>query len=172
MERGRDFLRSQVADAVMQHRSLLESVESHQKDAEDGRFKALCAGWVPRLQAHQRELEQFAEGLGATGGGEKVKHALGSIVGKARGAMDAMRGNDFLRLVGDVVMIRQAQDTCATFAAIGDRIGEPRLAELGRRGEREHDEMQRDFNRLIQDMFVEQVVEWEAGETGERKAAD
>lgn len=169
MERGRDFLRSQVANAVMQHRSLLESVESHQKEADDGRVKALCSGWVPRLQSHQRELEEFAAGLGATGGGEKVKHALGSIVGMARGAMDAFRGNDIHRLIGDVVMIRQAQDTFATFAAIGDRIGEPRLAELGRRCEREHDEMQRDFNRLIQDLFVEQVVE---GEEGMQEAAD
>jgi hypothetical protein len=60
-------------------------------------------------------------------------------------------------VVGDIVAIRQSQDTFATFAAVCDRIGEPRLAEIGRTCERDHDEMQKEFNRLAQDLFVAHV---------------
>lgn len=168
MERGRDFLRAQVSNAVMQHRSLIESLEDHQKQTEDSRYRELCGRWIPRLEDHQRQLESYRDTLGEPSG-ETMKKAMGSLLGKAKDAVDAVRGSDFLRLVSDVVMIRQAQDTLSTFAAVGDRIGETRLAELGRHGEREHDEMQRDFNRLVQNVFVEHVNE---GEAGARKAAD
>ena len=39
--------------------------------------------------------------------------------------------------------------------AVGVRLGEPRLAELGRQCEQEHDEMQREFNLLSHELFVE-----------------
>ncbi len=154
MERGRDFLRSQVSNAVMQHRTLLENLEDHERQAEDPRYRELCARHLPHMREHQRMLEEYRDTLGEESGAG-LKEAVGTVLGKARDAVDAMRENDFLRLVGDIVTIRQSQDTFATFAAVGDPLGEPRLAEIGRTGERDHDQMQRDFNRLAQDMFLE-----------------
>lgn len=154
MERGRDFLRAQVSNAVMQHRTLLENLRDHAGQAEDPRYRALCERYQPRMAAHQRMLEEYRATLGEAGG-EGLKGALGSMLGKARDAVDAMRESDFLRLVGDIVTIRQAQDTFATFAAAGTRLGEPRLAEIGRQCGQEHDEMQREFNLLAHEMFVE-----------------
>lgn len=154
MEKGRDFLRAQVSNCVMQHRTLLENLEDHQKQAEDPRYRELCARYIPGLQQHQRMLEEYRDTLGEEAGAG-AKEALGAVLGKARDFADLFRGSDFLRLVGDIVTIRQSQDTFATFAAAGDQLGEPRLAEIGRQGEKDHDQMQRDFNRLVQQLFVE-----------------
>lgn len=156
MERGRDFLKAQVNNAVMQHKTLLENVEDHAKQADDGRYRALCQKYITGMQEHQRMIEAYATSIGSEGPGV-VKRALGAALGKARDTVDAMRETDFLRLVGDIVTIRQAQDTFATFAAVGERIDEPRLAELGRTCERAHDEMQREFNQLVRSMFVDHV---------------
>ena len=154
MERGRDFLRAQVSNAVMQHQTLTENLEDHAKQAEDARYRDLCTRYIPRMKQHQKMLEEYRATLGEESGGG-AKEVLGSVLGKARDFADMFRGSDFLRLVGDIVTIRQSQDTLATFAAVGDQLGEPRLAEIGRQGERDHDEMQRDFNALVQQLFVE-----------------
>jgi hypothetical protein len=79
-----------------------------------------------------------------------------------------MRETDFLRIVGDIVLIRQAQDTFATFASAGEKLGDTRLAELGRMGEREHDTMQKEFNMLCADMFVDHVT----GRVEQKTASD
>jgi hypothetical protein len=156
VDTGNDFLRSQVNNAIMQHKSLVENIEGHSKQAEDPRFSELCRRYVPRLQAHQRMLEDYGRTIGAEGGGT-MKKALGDVLGKARETVDAFREDDFLRLVGDIVMIRQAQDTFATFASVGELIGEPRLADIGHECANDHDTMQREFNSLVRDMFVEQM---------------
>lgn len=156
MEEGRDFLRAQVSNAVMQHQTLLRNLEDHAKQAEDPRYRQLCERHLPRMREHQQMLETYRSQLGEPSG-EAGKKLLGAVLGFGRDAVDAMRGNDFLRVVGDIVTIRQSQDTFATFAAAGDRIGEPRLAEIGRNAERDHDQMQREFNQLVQELFVEQV---------------
>lgn len=154
MDTGRDFLRAQVSNAVMQHKTLLENLRDHSTQAHDQRYRELCTRYLPKTEQHQRMLEEYRATLGEEAG-SGAKEILGSVLGKARDAVDALRDSDFLRLVGDIVTIRQAQDTLATFAAVGDQLGEPRLSEIGRQGEQDHDEMQRDFNRLVQQMFVE-----------------
>ncbi|HEY0020267.1 MAG TPA: hypothetical protein VGC13_28480 [Longimicrobium sp.] len=156
MHEGRDFLRAQVSNCVMQHKTLLESLEDHEKQAEDAQFRALCTRYLPRVREHQSKLDEYRATLGEVSG-EGFKAALGFVLGKAKDAADALRTDDFLRIVEDIVMIRQAQDTFGTFAAAGDRIGEPKLAELGRQGQQEHDEMQREFNALVAEMFVRQA---------------
>ena len=156
MHEGRDFLRAQVSNCIMQHRTLIESIEDHEKQAEDEQFRALCTRYLPRLRQHQGMLDEYRATLGEASG-QGLKAALGFVLGKAKDAADAMRNDDFLRVVEDIVMIRQAQDTFGTFAAAGERIGEPRLAELGRQGAQEHDEMQREFNALVAEMFVRQA---------------
>jgi hypothetical protein len=169
MERGIDFLKSQVNNAVMQHGSFLESLRDHADQADDQRFRDLCSRHVPMMEQHQRMLEDYQRELGADGGG--VKEALGKMMGKAKDLADSVRENDFLRLVGDIVMARQSEDTFKTFREAGKTLGNARLQQIGDVGERHHDEYVKEANRLAQSMFVENV---RAGETGAttRSSAD
>jgi hypothetical protein len=155
METGIDFLKSQVNNAVMQHKSFLEALEDHEQQAEDARFRDLCSRHIPRVREHQRMLEQYQSALGAEAG--EGKKFLGAVLGKARNLADAARESDFLRLVGDIVMSRQAEDTFKTFRDAGRALGNAQLAEIGELGERHHDEYNREANRLVQLMFIEHV---------------
>ncbi|HEX6630352.1 MAG TPA: hypothetical protein VF048_04640 [Gemmatimonadaceae bacterium] len=155
MDRGMDFLKSQVNNAVMQHKSLLRALEDHESQAEDARYRDLCSRHIPNMREHQRMLEDYQERLGAeAGAGKKV---MGAAMGMARDLADAARESDFLRLVGDIVMARQAEDTFKTFREAGRALGNEELARIGEIGERHHDEYARDANRLVQSMFVEHV---------------
>jgi hypothetical protein len=156
MDTGRDFLRAQLNNAIMQHQALLESLRDHADQADDPRFRQLCQQYLPQMERHQGMIEEYGRSIGAEGSGG-LKGMLGSALGKAKDAVDAMRETDFLRLVGDIVLIRQAQDTFATFASAGETLGEQRLAELGRMGEQEHDTMQRAFNSYCAELFVDHV---------------
>ncbi len=159
MDRGIDFLKSQINNAVVQHRAFLDALETHEQQAEDSRFRDLCSHHIPRVREHQRMLEEYQTALGAEGGaGKKV---LGAVLEKARDLADAARESDFLRLVGDVVMSRQAEDTFKTFREGGRILGNVQLAQIGEIGERQHDDYHREANRLVQLMFVEHVRELE-----------
>ena len=163
MDRGIDFLKSQVNNAVMQHKTFLEALEDHEQQAEDGRFRDLCSRHIPRVREHQRMLEDYQTAIGSEGGeGKKI---LGAMLGKARDLADAARESDFLRLVGDIVMSRQAEDTFKTFREAGRALGNTQLAQIGEVGERHHDEYNREANRLVQLMFVEHVRGVEPGTT-------
>lgn len=153
MERGLEFLKSQVSNAVMQHRTFLQSIEDHEMQAQDPRFRDLCGGFIPKAREHQRLLEDYAHTLGSTEG--MVKKAAGVAFGVARDLADAVRPSDFLRLVGDLVMARQAEDTFKTFREAGRALGIQQLATIGEMGERHHDEFVKEGNRLAQQMFVE-----------------
>jgi hypothetical protein len=155
MDRGIDFLKSQVNNAVMQHKAFLEALEDHEKQAEDIRFRDLCSRHIPNVREHQRMLEDYQEALGAEGGAEKK--LVGAVLGKARDLADAGRESDFLRLVGDIVMSRQAEDTFKTFRDGGRILGNTQLSQIGEIGERHHDYYNREANALVQQMFVEHV---------------
>ena len=155
MDNGLDFLKSQINNAVMQHKTFLEGLQDHEQQAEDSRFRDLCSRHIPRVREHQRMLEEYQHTLGAEmGGGKKF---LGAVLGKARDLADAARESDFLRLVGDIVMSRQAEDTFKTFRDGGRTLGNSELAQIGELGEKQHDEYNREANRLVQQMFVEHV---------------
>jgi hypothetical protein len=155
MDRGIDFLRSQINNAVMQHRTFLDGLVDHESQAVDERFRALCASFIPRASAHQQMLEDYQRELGAEAG--MAKEFVGKAMGAARDLADAARGDDFLRLVGDIVTSRQSEDTFKTFREAGRQLGIQRLAEIGEQGERHHDDYNRDANRLAQQLFVEYV---------------
>ena len=155
MDRGMDFLKSQVANAVMQHQTFLKNLEDHEGQAEDTRFRDLCTRHIPRVREHQRMLEEYAASIGAESGG--AKKALGAVLGVARDLADAARESDFLRLVGDIVTSRQSEDTFKTFREAGRTLNDTRLAQIGETGERHHDEYAKEANRLVQQMFVEHV---------------
>lgn len=153
MERGIDFLKSQVNNAVMQHGTFLQNLEDHERQAEDARFRDLCSRHIPRMREHQRMLEQFQQRIGAEAG--VAKQMLGKALGVARDLADAVRESDFLRLVGDIVTARQSEDTFKTFREAGRGLGIEELARIGEVGERHHDEYVHEANRLAQLMFVE-----------------
>ena len=82
MARGIDFLKSQINNAVMQHQTFVESLVDHEKQAEDARYRALCARFIPKAQAHQRMLEDYQAEIGAEAG--TAKKVLGKALGIAR----------------------------------------------------------------------------------------
>jgi hypothetical protein len=153
MDRGIDFIKSQVNNAVMQHQSFLKALEDHEAQAEDPRFRDLCSRHVGAMRQHQRMLEEYQQQLGAEAG--MGKKAIGAILGVGRDLADASRESDFLRLVGDIVMARQSEDTFKTFREAGRQLGNAQLAQIGEVGERHHDEYVKEANRLVQAMFVE-----------------
>jgi len=155
MDRGQDFLKSQVNNAVMQHETFLKNLEAHEGQADDPRFRDLCSRFIPHVREHQRMLEQYQQAIGAEAGAGKK--ALGAALGFARDLADAARESDFLRLVGDIVTSRQSEDTFRTFAEAGKALGDANLQQIGETGQRHHEEYVRDANRLVAQLFVEHV---------------
>jgi len=155
MDTGNDFLKSQVSNAVMQHGTFLKALEDHESQADDQRFRDLCARYIAPMREHQHMLEDYQRELGAEAGA--AKKATGAALGFARDLADAARRDDFLRLVGDIVMSRQSEDTFKTFRDAGRELNLQRLADIGETGERGHDAYNRDANRLVQQMFIEHV---------------
>ena len=155
MDRGLDFLKSQVANAVMQHRTFLQSLEDHEGQASDPRYRDLCSRFIPKAREHQRMLDDYQRTLGVNEG--IVKKAAGIALGVARDLADVVRESDFLRLVGDIVMARQAEDTFKTFREAGRALGIQQLATIGEMGERDHDQFVKEGNRLVQALFIEHV---------------
>lgn len=153
MNRGTEFLKSQVNKAVMQHQAFLSALEDHEDQADDPRFRDLCSRHIPQMREHQCMLEEYQSQLGSKAvTGKKI---LGAALGAARDLADAARESDFLRLVGDIVMARQGEDTFKTFREAGKMMGNKTLHEIGDIGERHHDAYVKGANRLVQHMFVE-----------------
>ena len=161
MERGIDFLKSQVNNAVMQHGTLLKNLEDHERQAEDIRYRDLCSRAIPQMREHQRMLEEYQREIGAETG--VAKNIMGKAMGVARDLADAARESDFLRIVGDIVTARQSQDTFVTFREAGRALANPQLQRIGEVGAEHHEQFARDANRLVQQMFVEHVRGLEPG---------
>src|SRR2546423_12512115 len=155
MESGNAFLKSQVNTAVAQHATFLRALEDHENQADDRRFRDLCSRHIRHMRGLQRMLEEYQSQLGADTG--VAKRAIGAAVGLARDLADAARESDFLRLVEDIVMARQSEDTFKTFREAGKMMGNRTLQEIGDDGERHHDAYVKEANRLVQQMFVEHV---------------
>src|SRR5688572_30803317 len=155
MDRGIEFLRSQVNNAVAQHEMFLDSLVDHEREAKDARFRDLCSRHIPVMREHQRMLEQYQQQLGAQSG--VAKKVFGRAIGIARDLADVARESDFLRLVSDIVMARQSEDTFKTFREAGKELGNEQLQQIGDTGERHHDVYVKEANRLAQEMFVEHV---------------
>lgn len=155
MERGLDFLRTQVGNGVLQHGTFLRSLEDHEAQAEDQRFRDLCTRYIPVMREHQRMLEGYQREIGASD--TPIRRVAGAAAGIVRNLADAAQASDFLRLVEDIVMARQAEDILKTFREAGRTLGLAELARIGEIGERHHDDYVRDANRLAQQMFVERA---------------
>ena len=151
MDRGTAFLRRQINNAVAQHDRFVWALEDHEEQAEDLRFRDLCSRHIPYMRELQRVLEEYQSQLSvSTGLGRENGVAAG-----ARNLADAARESDFFRLVADIVLARQAEDTFKTFREAGKMMGYKTLQEIGDVGERQHDAYVKEANRLVQHMFVE-----------------
>lgn len=170
MDRGMDFLKSQINNAVMQHETFVKNLVDHESQADDSRFRDLCTKYIPVMQAHQRMLEDYQREIGAETG--VAKKAVGKALGVARDLADAARESDFLRLVGDIVTARQSEDTFKTFREAGRQLGIQRLADIGEKCERDHDRYADDANRLVQQMFVEHARGAEVSAEAQARVAD
>jgi len=155
MDTGMDFLKAQVNNAVMSHKAFVDALADHEDQADDQRFRELCRRYRPIMQDMQDQLEAYQQELGAEAG--VVKKAMGSVAGGARDLADVARSDDFLRLVGDIILSDQTEDTMKTFREAGRQLGNTRLQAIGTEGEQHHDNYNRDANRLVQSMFVERV---------------
>src|SRR6478672_6964624 len=121
MDRGTEFLKSQVNNAVAQHKSFLSAIEEHEQQADDPRFRDLCSRHIPHMREHQRMLEEYRSQLGGDPGvATRITGAAAAIV---RDLADAARESDFTRLVQDIVMSRQSEDAFKTFREGGRILG-------------------------------------------------
>jgi hypothetical protein len=155
MQHGSEFLRTQVRNVLVQHGTFLKSLEDHESQAEDPRFRDLCSRHIPHMRLHQRMLEEYQSQLGD---GQSIGgRIVGSAIGVVRDLADAAVADDYTRLIGDIVMARQSEDSFKTFREAGKVLGNPTLQEIGDIGERHHDAYVKEANRLVQQMFVEHV---------------
>jgi hypothetical protein len=167
MVRGTDFLKGQINNAVAQHDAFVWALEDHEEQAEDLRFRDLCSRHIPYMRQVQRMLEEYQSQLAVkTGVGRENGVAARGV---ARALADAARESDFLRLVGDIVMARQSEETFKTFREAGKMMGYRTLHEIGDTGERQHDAYIKEATRLVQHMFVEhaQDIDRVAGQSTE-----
>jgi hypothetical protein len=116
------------------------------------------------MREHQRMLEEFQHAIGRDIArdnsalenlGGTLKRVAGNALGIAKDLADAPRQSDYLRLVSDIVLARQSEDTFKTFREGGRQLGIQPLAQIGEIGERHHDDYANEANRLVQQMFVE-----------------
>jgi len=155
MDQGSAFLRTQVHNAAVQHGALLRSLEDHEIQADDPRFRDLCSRHIPHMREHQRMLEEYQSQLGSDQG--LTGRLVGAAIGVAPDLADAARESDYDHLVTDIAMARQSEDNFRTFREAGKMMGNRTLQEIGDVGERHHDAYAKEANRLLQHMFVERA---------------
>src|SRR5438874_1061782 len=106
MDRGNVFLKTQIQNAVLQHGTLLRSLEEHEAQADDPRFRDLCSRHIPHMREHQRMLQEYQSQLGGDEGlGVRL---LGTAIGVVRDLADSARDSDYDHLIADLVMARQS----------------------------------------------------------------
>jgi hypothetical protein len=157
MHTGIDFLDEQLDDAIGQHTALLRSLSDHAADADDDRFRDLCARFLPRMRDHQQMLEQFRASRRP---GPPPTDTVVSVFNRAfvtpRALVDAPR-SDYQELITDIAMVRQLEVTFKIFRDAGRHLGIPELAKVGEVAERHHDDYSDDARRLLYQMFVERA---------------
>ena len=168
MDVGSEFLKSQVKSAVLQHGAIMSALEDHEEEADDPRFRDLCSRHILYMREDQRMLEEYQSQLAGDSAAEGI--ILGGVAEVMRELADSARESDFTRLVHDIAMSRQVEDTFKTFREAGKMMGNRTLHEIGEIGERHHDAYAKEANRLAQHMFVERAQGVD-GMKGRRPAA-
>src|SRR2546423_15328784 len=97
MEQGGEFLRSQVRNVVLQHGTFLQSLEDHESQADDERFRDLCTRHIPHMRLHQRMLGEYQSQLGDGPG--VARRIVGTAVRVVKDLADAAAAEDYNRLI-------------------------------------------------------------------------
>jgi hypothetical protein len=158
MDRGNDFLRTQIRTATAQHLAFFKALEDHESEAEDARYRDLCTRYMATMRDQQRMLEDYLSELRAADTGILTR-TIGITADAVRSFADSARESDYARLLSDIALSRQAESNFRIFREGGRTMGLRHLAQIGEAGEREHDAYKRDANRLAQQMFVERARE-------------
>lgn len=156
MDHGNDFLKAQIHTVAAQHHGFLKALEDHEAQAEDARYRDLCTRYIPNMRDHQRMLEDYQSELGAPGAGV-LRRVATAAAGLSRNLADTARESDYQRLLSDVAMSRQSEESFKIFRDAGRSLGLRHLAEIADACERDHDSYNRDAARLVQQMFVERA---------------
>lgn len=157
MRTGIDFLDDQLDEAISQHVTLLRSMSDHVADADDDRFRDLCARFLPRMRDHQRMLEDFRASIPSSGATPEVAVSLfNRAFVTPRALVDAPR-SDYQELITDIAMARQLEVTFKIFRDAGRQLGIHQLAKVGEMAERHHDEYSDEARRLLYQIFVERA---------------
>lgn len=162
MKSGIDFLRAQVDSALSLHASLIQSMDSHESEASDPRYRDLCERHLPHMREHQRLLTDLQGELGAptASAPASIARAIGQTAGSAAGIIRSLADapvSDYERLASDLDLVRRLEVVFKTFRDAGRSMKIDRLARLGEIAERHHDDYSADAKRLLLQMFVERV---------------
>jgi hypothetical protein len=162
MKSGIDFLKAQVASAISTHASLIQSMDSHESEASDPRYRDLCERHLPHMREHQRLLVELQSELGAPtqSAPASIARAIGQTAGTAAGMIQSLADapvSDYERLASDLDHARRLEVVFKTFRDGGRSMKIDRLAKLGEIAERHHDDYSADAKRLLLQMFVERV---------------
>lgn len=162
MKSGIEFIRSQVESAIASHASLVRSMDSHESEADDQRYRDLCDRHLPHMREHQVMLRSLRVTLGpadatpATEIAGAIRTAAESAIGMARSFADAPT-SDYERLASDLDLARRLEVVFKTFRDAGRTLKIDGLAKLGEVAERHHDDYSADAKRLLLQMFVERA---------------
>lgn len=171
MERGLDFLKTQVTHAASQHQTFLDMLAEHRADARDERYRSLTARYLAPMHQMQVMIEQYQQAIGAEiGAGTRV---MAKAAGFVRDLADRARDDDYQKLVADMAASHHVEDMFWTFRDAGMRLGDARLERLGDAGSRGHDEYIAEARELLTTFFVEHTggLSSERSATGEREVA-
>jgi hypothetical protein len=163
MQSGTEFLRAQVEEAAAIHSALVESMVSHESEANDARYRDLCDRHLPHMRQHELQLAPLRETLGNPTASNPpaeligaIRKAAGSAFGVVRSLADAP-SSDYQRLAGDLDLVRRLEVTFKIFRDAGRTLHLDALAKFGEMAERHHDEYSADAKRLLLAMFIERA---------------
>ena len=154
MDRGQDFLKSQINNSVMQHQTFLKNLEDHEGQAEDPRFRDLCSRFIPHVREHQRMLEQYQQcdrrrdRRRQEGARRRARHGARS---RRRGPRERLpaprrRHRHLAPVAGHVLHVPRGRSRARRRAP---------AAASARRAQKHHEEYAREANRLAEQFFVE-----------------
>jgi hypothetical protein len=178
MQSGIDFITAQIDDALVAHAALLQSMDWHESEADDSRYRDLCDRHLPRMREHQAMLEVLRADMEKTRSGASpdrpasaTRHAPRTS-NIPRSLADAPL-SDYERLASDLNLVRRLEVVFKTFRDAGRTLRIDHLAKVGELAERHHDDYSADAKRLLLQMFVERAQGVaDAARTGADRRAD
>src|SRR4051812_3335070 len=125
MKSGIEFVKSQIEGAIATHGALIESMDSHEAEANDARYRDLCERHLPHMREHQLMLQELRTVISTVqaanpveGVANVVEKAANTAIGIARSLADA-KISDYERLASDLNLARELEVQFKTFRDAG-----------------------------------------------------